>query len=453
MKTAVCAIALLLGVGVSGAEVPEKNTAVPRPFVNDICLPSSLYMLSDTQNDIFVKPFIKRWRPYNDFVRFSSDGKKQPFLRRLSRVASITKPVDGAVLTVNLVNGDEFETVKSIKTVIRVGRKCTGDKDVYAQIVGDSITHGRFFHHALLATNYVPKLHMVGLLKCGEKQYNEGRGGWSLHSYFNVSTREVQSYHGFMQPADGRYWGSRAFWKMAWRCARRTQPKGFEPWYSCSRFDDVVHRFDEKTGIVLNPREGDVQYDNAADTFVRYDGKEWKSVKKNSMKWGFDYGKYLAMWDLKRPDFLFVSLGPNDFRGRLDADFTRWGKLIETFRKSYLDACPEGRFVLCIPITSFGSIDNAAGDFTPMQHAAMWRFRDWMIKTFDNRESERFYLLDGSLAMDDEYGFMLDKHSATVPYAMYGGTEKLKIQTGNPHPYPNYPAMGIPFAAFIQYHR
>ena len=27
------------------------------------------------------------------------------------------------------------------------------------------------------------------------------------------------------------------------------------------------------------------------------------------------------------------------------------------------------------------------------------------------------------------------------------------IQTGNPHPYPNYPTMGIPLAAFIQYYR
>ena len=31
--------------------------------------------------------------------------------------------------------------------------------------------------------------------------------------------------------------------------------------------------------------------------------------------------------------------------------------------------------------------------------------------------------------------------------------EPLRVQTGNPHPYPNYPAMGLPFAAFIQYYR
>ena len=40
-----------------------------------------------------------------------------------------------------------------------------------------------------------------------------------------------------------------------------------------------------------------------------------------------------------------------------------------------------------------------------------------------------------------------------VPFEKCPGDEKLRVQTGNPHPYPNCPAMSIPFAAFIQYHR
>ena len=40
-----------------------------------------------------------------------------------------------------------------------------------------------------------------------------------------------------------------------------------------------------------------------------------------------------------------------------------------------------------------------------------------------------------------------------VPFEKYPGEEKLRVQAGNPHPYPNYPAMGLPFAAFIQYYR
>lgn len=431
----------------------RPTTCSCKVFTNDICLPSTLWMLSDTQNDIFVQPFIKRWRPYNDFVRFDMNPKTGTFLRRLNHVASIAKPVDGAVVDVSLVNGDEFEVVKRQRTTLRVGPKGAGATDVYAQILGDSFTHGQFFRKALLESGAVPKLHLVGLLKCGDGQYNEGRGGWTLNAYFNVPKREIQAYHGYMQPAEGRYWGSRAFWKMAWKCTRRTQPKGFEPSYSCSRFDDFVGRFDEQTGILLKPQTGDVQFDNAANTMVRWDGAAWKPVDEKTLGWHFDYGKYLAMWNIPAPQFLFVLLGLNDFRGNLAADFTSWGERIQIVKESYLKACPGGKFVIAIPCSTCGSIDNAAGDFTPRQNAAMWRFRDWLIKTFDRREAEGYYLLDAGIATDNDHGFTWAKGAVAVPYAEDAGTDALKVQTGNPHPYPNYPSMGSPFAAFIQYFR
>ena len=133
------------------------------PFVNDICLPSHLYMLSDTPNDLFVQPILKRWRPYNDFVRFGMAQKYGTFARHLGGVATIDKPQDGATVSVELVNGDEFKTVKSLETQLRVGRKGVGDKDVYAQIIGDSYTKGLFYRHALIDSGYVPKLHLVGI--------------------------------------------------------------------------------------------------------------------------------------------------------------------------------------------------------------------------------------------------------------------------------------------------
>jgi len=357
------------------------------------------------------------------------------------------------VLDVDLVNGDEFETVKRLSPKIRVGRRGVGDKDVYVQIIGDSLTHGRFFQTALLEQGHVPKLHMTGLLKFAEGQYNEGRGGWALATYFSVPQSPNRSYHGFMHPEGGRYWGNRDFWKMAWRCFRKTQPPGFEPSYSCARFDDCVPRFDENTGVLLDPKEGDVQFDEASKSFVRYDGSAWKAVPAKSLKWSFDYGKYLEMWGVKPPQILFVSLGVNDFRSNLHADFSQWGRNITTMKESYLKACPGGKFVIAIPISTCGSVDNMAGDFNPYFNAAMWNFRNWLIKTFDGREKEGFYLLDAGIATDNDYGFVLANGPAAVPFAGYAGKEKLRIQTGNPHPYPNYCTMGIPFAAFIQYHR
>ena len=450
MKKALLILGLVEILGAAGVDTAASGGAAR--FVNDICLPSSLWLLSDTRNDLFVQPFLKRWRPYDDFVRFSMD-RQNPFLRRLNRVATIDRPVDGAKLTVDLVNGDEFKTVKRVQTTLRVGVKGTGKTDVYAQILGDSFTHGRFYQDALVDSGYVPKLHLVGLLKAGKDQYNEGRGGWALSSYFQVPKREIGSYHGYMQPAGGRYWGVREFWKMAWRCKKGTQPKGFEPIYSCARFDDVVGRFDEQTGVLRDPQVGDIQYDCAAKTMVRYDGAAWKPVDERTLKWGFDYGKYLDMWGLKKPQFLFVLLGLNDFRGNIAADFTQWGERIRIVKESYLKACPGGRFAICIPCSTCGSVDNAAGDFTPMQNAAMWRFRDWLIKTFDGREKEGYYLLDAGIGTDNDHGFRYASGAVTEPFEKAKDAEPLRVQTGNPHPYPNYPAMGLPFAAFIQYYR
>ena len=408
------------------------------PFVNDICLPSSLYMLSDTPNDMFVQPILKRWRPYDDFVRFGMDPKYGEFSRHLGGMATIDRPQDGAIVSVELVNSDEFSTVKRLTTRLRVGRKGEGDKDVYAQIIGDSYTKGLFYRHALVDSGYVPKLHLVGILADGCGQFNEGRGGWKLNDYFTVPTRPDASYHSFMQPEGGRYWGNRAFWVMAWRCVRKTQPQGFEPSYSCSRFDACVGRFDEKTGALLDPSEGDIQFDEESRAFVRYDGAAWKPTDGESLEWRFDYGKYLDMWNIAPPQFLFVFLGLNDFVHKLDADYAEWGRQIEAVKDSYLKACPGGMFAIAIPCSTCGSIDNDAGRFTPRWNAAMWRFRDWLVKTFDKREEEGFHLLDAGIAVDNDNGY-----------------EKLPsgIQTGNPHPYPNYPALGLPFAAFIQYHR
>ena len=338
MKRYVALASAGLALGLLAADAPAKPDepapAAAPTFVNDICLPSSLYLLSDVQNDLFVQPFIKRWRPYDDYVRFSMNKKYGKFMRHLSTVVTLDKPVDGATLKVELNNGDEFKTVKRQTVKLRVGQKGAGDKDVYAQIVGDSFTHGQFFRDALLDSGYVPKLHLVGLLKCGDGQYNEGRGGWALSTYFSVPSKPNRSYHGFMQPDGGRYWGNRDFWKMAWRCVRKTQPQGFEPTYSCARFDDYVNRFDEKTGVLLNPAAGDIQFDESAKTFVRYDGAAWQPVDGKSLAWSFDYGKYLKMWNIQPPQFLFVLLGLNDWRGNLNADFTEWGTRIAVMKDS-----------------------------------------------------------------------------------------------------------------------
>ena len=136
----------------------------------------------------------------------------------------------------------------------------------------------------------------------------------------------------------------------------------------------------------------------------------------------------------------------NDFCNKLEADYSQWDQQITTLKNSYLEARPDGRFAICIPCSSCGILDNAAGSFTLKQNAAMWNFRDHLIKQFDRREQDGFYLIDTAITVDNEYGYRyLPKNDVTIPYAGCPDDVILNVQTGN-HPYNSYPNMGVPIA-------
>ena len=94
---------------VTESSFSEENLQKRKPFQNDICIPAKLYMLSGVQNNVFVEPLIKRWRPYDDVVRFSGSAK---FQRCLQRVASIAEPEEGTTVNLSLINQNYFDTIK-----------------------------------------------------------------------------------------------------------------------------------------------------------------------------------------------------------------------------------------------------------------------------------------------------------------------------------------------------
>ncbi|HWV66050.1 hypothetical protein, partial [Chitinophaga sp.] len=70
------------------------------------------------------------------------------------------------------------------------------------------------------------------------------------------------------------------------------------------------------------------------------------------------------------------------------------------------------------------------------------------------KELEHIYIVDAAIAIDNVDGFNYTKDTTLIkPYSEYTGTESIPVQAGNPHPYPNYPNMGISLAAFIQKYR
>lgn len=436
----------------------QKQNGEVGVFYNDICLPAKLYMLSTVQNNVFVEPLIKRWRPFNDVVRFSGTAN---FQRRLQRVASVCSPIDGMTIQADLINLDHFDTIKSVTSVIVVGQKGTGVDSVTVSIIGDSFTYGAFFKDALLKKGYVPKIRMVGLQEVSgcPNQFDEGRPGWTLQSYFGVTKEREKAYNGFWQPTgEYHYWGGTAFWQLVNEMNlypnKQWLPKEI---YNASRFIREAGLFDEKTGYKLHPVENDVMYDNIAEHYVKFDGRKWKKVEYEDFTWGFDYKKYLSMWKLKAPSILAEFLGLNDFRDFPNPetiDFDVWNKQIELMVKSYLKAVPNGKFVLMIPESTCGILDNTAGDFTVKQNACMWQLRKNIIDKFDRRESEHIYVVDAAIGIDNQDGYTYTTDDKYItPYADYPKVNKLPVQWGNPHPYPNYPVMGIPLAAFIQKYR
>jgi hypothetical protein len=442
MKTISLFIAILAFCGCLSAQ--------NEPFRNDICLPSKQYMLSGVQNDMFIQTFLKRWRPYDDFVRFSGTAI---YSRRYEKVASVSKPETGQTIKAELINGNEFNIVKTAECVVVMGEAGTGKNEVVVQFLGDSFTKGNYFKSAFLEKGFVPNVKCVGLRTINgyENQYHEGRGGWTLANYFSNKVETAVFFNPFLQPqGKQRYWGSTEFWKTAIGVNNKTiVSAGLEPAYSCGDYDCTRFNAD---GFLAKPDKEDVMFDFTNKCYVFWNGKAWKKIDADSLLWTFQYGKYLTMWNIRPPKFLIVMLGLNDFRSRpFPADFSEWNARMETLLKSYKEAVPDGRLVVCTPCSSCGILDNKAGDFTVRQNAAMWEARRNIIDVFDQRESEGIYVVDASITIDNENGY--NEKSTEFPYEGYTGENRLKVQEGNPHPYPNYPNLALPIAAFVQYFR
>ncbi len=336
-----------------------------------------------------------------------------------------------------------------------------GTDPIPVSIIGDSYTNGAFFKNALLDKGYVPNIQMIGLREVEgyQDQFDEGRGGWRLSTFFNVTNGRTQPYNGFWQPEGVyKYWGSTHFWKLANEIRLNPDKEyTFDEKYFVGRFFNCSLLFDAQTGYKLKPAVNDIMYDNTLGHYIKYDGSKWRKAAYEDYTWSFNYGKYLSMWKLKAPVILAEFLGLNDFGGApymKNRDFSKWNAQVEEVAASYLKAVPTGKFVLMIPSSTCGILDNKDGSFTSKTHANMWELRKNIIESFDNRESEGIYIVDAGIAIDNLHGFSYTKDSTyTKPYSEYKGMERISVQTGTCHPYPNYPTMGYSLAAFIQVYR
>ncbi len=403
-------------------------------FRNEIALPSKQYLMEGVSNEIYAQTFLKRSDLGGDVVRFGGTTT-YPKGGKLAAKAIVDKPVTGETIEAKLISLEDFSTLDSAVSEVVAATPSVGASEVRVQFLGDSFTKGIYFKDAFLESGYVPNVKLIGTREVPEHpgQFHEGRGGWTVAKYFSNMEDEALFYNPYYQPEGYRYWGSSDFWRTT--VALKANPKAeFSIRYNCDGYDTSAFGED---GLLLKPSKGDLIYDSAKECYIAWSGKKWRRVEKPA-KWSFDYSKYLDMWQLDAPQFLVVMLGLNDFRDLpMPLDFNEWNSMVIEMFKSYKRAVPDGRLALCTPCTSCGTLDNINGDFTLKQNAAMWEVRKNIIETFDNRESEGLYVVDASATIDNENGYNV----------------KNGIQVGNPHPYPSYPALGVPIAAFVQYYR
>ncbi len=404
-------------------------------FQNEITLPSKQYMLEGVANEMYVQTFLKRSTLGDVTVRFGGSAGYATG-GRTEKKGVVDKPVSGESIEVEMVSLVDFSVVDSATSEIVAGRPFVGEQEVRVQFLGDSFTKGNYFKSAFLESGYIPNVKLIGTRETSEYagQFYEGRGGWTLAKYFSDMPDESFFYNPYYQPeGEYRYWGNSGFWKTV--VELKQNPKAdFSIRYNCDGYD--ASGFGED-GKLAAPQKGDMMYDSSEKKYIVWSGKRWQKIEKPEA-WRFDFAKYLDMWGLDAPQFLVVMLGLNDFRDlEMPLDFREWNVMAEELLASYKSAVPQGRLLLCTPCTSCGTLNNEKGDFTIKQNAAMWEVRKNIIQNFDNRESDGIYVVDASITIDNENG-----------YNMKNG-----LQVGNPHPYPSYPALGVPIAAFVQYYR
>ncbi len=402
---------------------------------NKISMPSKQYLLQGVQNKMFVQTFMKNDNLAGDIVRFEGTTKYAKSGGVLAKSATIDNPIDGKTIEFKLYDGQTFEVKESKSSVICSGDPTYDNGTVTIQFLGDSFTRGCYFKDAFLTKGYVPNAKLVGTrtIPDTQGQCHEGRGGWTVEKYFSNNVDGDNLHNPFLHPSGNmKYWGAVEFWKIAHEINKTGGKELSAPVrYNYSGCD--TSRFNED-GFLISPKKGDLMYN---DGFIAWNGKRWEKVEA-PRDWSFDYGKYLEMWELDSPQFLVVMLGLNDFRNEsLPLDFATWNQRIEKMLASYKAAVPNGRLLLSTPCTSCGVLDNDKGHFTTRQNAMMWHVRENIITTFDNREQEGIYVVDASITIDNENGY----------------NKKQGLQTGNPHPYPNYPALGVPLAACVQNYR
>lgn len=409
---------------------PAQNLGNLVVAASDLQMPSALY-LTEQKVDLFYAPIVKNYFKKDKFVRLEITNATMP--RQFTRQATISPTANG-VATFKLYD-DGFNVVasKAVNTIITPTSKTGNLKAIF---VGSSITGGGGY------IEYMKTICGAGFTPLGMRHssaigvHHEGRGGWGLGTYFSPSTLQNIAYNGFLHPTTGRHWGSTAYWtdvmnnpEFGSTAAGAYDQNGFKTAATNAGF--------LTTGKIAGAKllTNDIMYDNSLSSYIQWNGSAWNTIAAPST-WDLDFVKYSAMWNISIPDTLFLAeLATNDFRGsETDPVFTTWNAQVEQFLTALKIWNTNVKLVVTLNFSTLGT-EFSGGEFPQRNDYRMWQCRKNIIANFDNRVGAGIYVVDNGIGFDGEYGFTVTQDPpSTIPNQLYTGTEKLRVQIGNPHP-------------------
>lgn len=403
----------------------------PAENMPQISMPAKVYIFEGIENSIYHKNYLD-WIT-DDFIL--SSYRNYPattwkYLNRCFRTTNAQQTIEmmlWRVAPLTLLKRVAVETV--------VGAADTDNGNVNVLCIGDSFTYdGRYIKQI---ADLCPNITTIGMRRPAQSiaslQRCEGRGGWKLSDYASPLPQSFDSFSPFVQAPGYNYYGITTFWKAV---------KGTSPdTYRTGGFDGSGFDSD---GYKINPSVNDLMYDG--EKYVAWNGSSWSEIS-SELTFGFDFSKYLSIWGVSNPDFVFIFLGKNDFHGGV----TGWADFksnLDSLIASIHDYNPSIIIGVCTPTTADEAPNNSDNTNARLAHFNMWNARKLLIDNYDNLEDSNVFIVDTGTTLDPDYGFVFDEN---LPFSFYEGDERELYAHNGVHPSgAGYKQLGTCMAGFIQ---
>jgi lysophospholipase L1-like esterase len=200
-------------------------------------------------------------------------------------------------------------------------------------------------------------------------------------------------------------------------------------------------------------------YSDTNGRYEKWNGSAWEAIDLGTINFSFNFEKYRQVWGISQPDLVTILLGVNDFNGatfgtdltnKLESFVTNMDLAIASVKADSSAI----KLAVLLPTNAYGAKESG-NLFVPYMNAINFVVRKRLIDEYDNREAEGIYLIDTSVAVDDDFGF---REFEALPFPEYEPSpgfdtngRKRWYSADSYHPSePGYAQLGSKLAAFIQ---